>query len=493
MAGSSSFLNLTLKELNKAYRSKTVTVAQVLTEVLSHQRKLSDLNAFVSLTSAPRLKEKCEQSQKRHWAGCPLSPLDGVPVAVKDNLCTDWAATSCASRLLQHYTPPYTATVVQRLEDLGAIVIGKTNMDEFGMGSSSSSGAAGPVRNVLRSGVPYSLGDLPSGPMGGGRQLSPGGSSGGSAVAVAAGLVWCALGTDTGGSTRQPAAACGVVGLRPSSGALSRHGLAAHCNTTDTVALLARCCHAAAAAATLLYQRDGGRDSTSTAAPNRAPSTPLSGLVLGLPVEYNTPNTSPEVVRCWQDAAALLETLGATTTPTSLPHTPLAPACYTVLNTCDVASNFSRFSGSFWGGKVEAGGSMEAQYRSTRTDLLGEEVKLRILAGNHFLQTEDYPKAAAVRRLIRDDFTEAFRTCSLLLTPTLPRPPTPAAEDGHALDVHTLPASLAALPALSLPAAYTREGLPLSLQLIGPPGSDFLLLRVGEALEEALALPRPLF
>ena len=437
------------------------------------------LNAFVHLRPQAARAE-AREADARLRSGRQRSPLDGIPVAIKDNMVLAGEPTTCASRILAGYVSPFTATAVERLRAAGAVVIGSTNMDEFAMGSSTEHSTRGPARN-------------PWDPA-----RTPGGSSGGSAAAVCAGIVPAALGSDTGGSIRQPAAMCGVVGIKPTYGRVSRWGLVAFASSLDQIGVLARSSADAAIVLDAISGHDP-RDSTSIPEPPPALAAALSGevsgLVIGLPREYyDAEGVDPEVLARVREAVAMLERAGAKTREVSLPHTPFAIATYYLIATAEASSNLARFDGVRYGHRAANARDLDEMYRATRSQGFGAEVKRRILLGTYVLSAGYYDayyrKAQQVRTLLRRDFEAAFRACDVIATPTAPEPAFPiGARTSDPLrmylsDVYTVSASLAGLPGISLPCGLAG-GLPAGLQLLAPPLEEALLLRVADAYERA--------
>ncbi len=406
--------------------------------------------------------------------------LAGVPVAVKDLFCTQGIPSQSASKLLEGYLPPHTATAVERLLAVGATMHAKTNQDEFAMGSSNENSAFGPVKN------PWNYGRI------------PGGSSGGSAAAVAAGLAPCALGTDTGGSIRQPAAMCGLVGLKPTYGSISRYGMIAFASSLDQAGPITR---NVADAALLLRHMEGAdeRDTTSIGL-REVIETPtrerLDGLVIGVPEELTGDGIEPGVREAFQAALAQAEALGARLEPVHLPHAPAALSAYYVLAPAEASSNLSRFDGVRYGNRVNAeDDSLVGLYTRTRHDGFGAEVKRRIMLGTYALSAGFYDayygQAQRVRTKITEDFAQAFAGVDVIATPTSPSVAWELgakSDDPMAMylsDFCTVPMSLAGIPAISLPCGLS-EGLPVGLQLAGPAFSENLLLGAAHALEGAL-------
>jgi aspartyl-tRNA(Asn)/glutamyl-tRNA(Gln) amidotransferase subunit A len=426
-----------------------------------------------------RALERARQVDAALSAGRPAPPLAGVPVAVKDILDIEGVPTTCASRVLDGYRPPFTATAVERLEAAGAVVLGKTNMDEFAMGSSTENSAYHPTRN------PWDTTRV------------PGGSSGGSAAAVAAGLACLALGTDTGGSVRQPAALCGVVGLKPTYGRVSRYGVVAFASSLDQVGPFARTVEDVALIASVIAGHDP-LDATSAALPapdfREALRGGAAGLRVGVPWGFLAEGVAPEVTASFRQALADLETAGARTLEVALPHVPHAIATYYIVATAEASSNLARYDGVRYGFRAEGARDLRSLYGETRDRGLGREVKRRIMLGTFVLSSGYYDayylRAQKVRTLIRRDFETAFEACDVVALPTTP---TPAFRFGektadplqmYLADVFTVPANLAGLPGLSLPCGLAG-GLPVGFQLLGRPFDEATLLRAGHAYQQA--------
>jgi aspartyl-tRNA(Asn)/glutamyl-tRNA(Gln) amidotransferase subunit A len=439
-----------------------------------------ELGAFLVL-DATGARAAAAEIDRRRAAGAPLPPLAGVPVTLKDNLVTAGVATTAGSKILAGWIPPYDATVVERLRAAGAIILGKVNCDEFGMGSSTERSAFKLTRN------PWDPARV------------PGGSSGGSAAAVAAGMCTGSLGTDTGGSIRQPAAFCGVVGIKPTYGRVSRHGVIAFASSLDQVGPLARSVADAAAILQVIAGHDP-RDGTSIDAPVPDYAAQLAagvaGLRIGLPREYFELELEPGVREALERTVAALRDRGAAVTPVSLPHTELALPAYYLIAPAEASSNLSRYDGIRYGARADAPDLLE-QYRRTRGAGFGPEVKRRIMLGTYALRSGYYDayyrKAQQVRALIKRDFDAAFAQVDVLLTPTTP---TAAFRFGakatplemYLGDVFTLSCNLAGLPGMSVPCGLTAEGLPVGAQLLGKPLDEATLLRAGAAIEAAVGL-----
>ncbi|XP_017287219.1 glutamyl-tRNA(Gln) amidotransferase subunit A, mitochondrial [Kryptolebias marmoratus] len=494
-------LSLTLKEVSQAFREGRISPTELCKKCLNRIQRTQHLNAFITVTQELSLKQ-AQQSEIRLSQGVPKGPLDGIPFAVKDNFCTENVKTTCASRMLKDYTPPYNATVVQKLLDQGAVLMGKTNMDEFAMGAGSVDGTFGPVRNPWSYAAPYRA---QTGASSDSDWVVSGGSSGGSAVAVASLTSYLALGSDTGGSTRNPGALCGVVALKPSYGLLSRHGLIPLVNSMDVPGIITRSVSDGATVLGVLQGLDI-RDSTTVPAPSSLTDLPedfdIRNICVGIPKEYHAPGLSEETVVQWSRVADLFERAGARVEQVSLPHTQYSIVCYHVLCNTEVASNMARFDGLEYGHRSTMDSSTEVMYASTRHEGFNDVVRSRILSGNYFLLKQNYDnyfvKAQKVRRLITDDFRRVFTSgVDVLLTPTTL---TDAAryldftqEDNRTRsaqeDVFTQPANMAGLPAVSLPVALSRRGLPIGLQLIGPALEDKKLLCVAQWVEQRVAFP----
>jgi aspartyl-tRNA(Asn)/glutamyl-tRNA(Gln) amidotransferase subunit A len=432
------------------------------------------LNAFLTIAKNEVLEQARAIDAKRA-RGEALGALAGVPIALKDALCTRGIRTTCASKMLEHWTPPYDATVVARLRAADALLPGKTNMDEFAMGSSNESSAFGPAKNPLD----------PS--------RTPGGSSGGSAVSVAAGMTPAALGSDTGGSIRQPAALTGCVGVKPTYGRVSRYGLVAFASSLDQIGPFASDVRGAARVLGVIAGRDT-HDMTSLPAPledyEGACGKSVKGLRIGVPDEYFGAGLDPEVEASVRAAIARLEADGCKVQKVHLAHTRHAVATYYVLATAEASSNLARYDGVRYGLRVP-GDSIRAMYGATRDAGFGAEVKRRIILGTFVLSAGYYDayylKAQRVRTLIRRDFDDAFEDVDAIVCPTSPTPAFRLGEktnDPLAMylsDVYTLPASLAGLPAASVPCAPTKAGLPVGFQIIAPALRETTMLSLAYA------------
>ncbi|MBL8661004.1 MAG: Asp-tRNA(Asn)/Glu-tRNA(Gln) amidotransferase subunit GatA [Rhodospirillales bacterium] len=440
-----------------------------------------DLNAYITVT-ADVARARAAAADDRRRQKETRGDLDGIPIAIKDLFCTEGVRTTAGSHILDGFVPPYESTVSAKLRDAGAVMLGKTNLDEFAMGSSNVTSHFGAVKN-------------PWGPRDG-KDLVPGGSSGGSAAAVAARLCLAATGTDTGGSIRQPASFCGIVGMKPTYGRCSRWGIVAFASSLDQAGPMTR---SVQDAAIMLQEMAGYDDRDSTSAPievgaleQAAVAGDIRGLKVGIPVEYRFDGMSGEIAALWQKGIEILRARGAEVVDVSLPHTRYALATYYIIAPAEASSNLARYDGVRFGLRVKAD-SLDEMYEMTRGEGFGAEVRRRILIGAYVLSAGYYDayylKAQKVRSLIAGDFTLAFDTVDALLAPTAPSDAFAIGEKMddpitmYLNDVFTVPTSLAGLPAISLPAGLSGRGLPLGLQIIGRPFDEATVLRIAGALE----------
>jgi aspartyl-tRNA(Asn)/glutamyl-tRNA(Gln) amidotransferase subunit A len=468
----------TLTQLAAGLRARRFSSVELVTEFLARiQKSQPALNAFISVTADAALE--AARSADRALAAGEGGALTGVPIAHKDLFCTRGVRTTCGSRMLDNFVAPYDATVVAKLRSAGAVMLGKTNMDEFAMGSSNETSYFGPVRN-------------PWNP-----QLVPGGSSGGSAAAVAARLVPGATATDTGGSIRQPAALCGITGMKPTYGRVSRYGMVAFASSLDQGGTLT----ASAADSALMLREMAGfdaNDSTSVDTPVpdyvAALEQPLAGLKIGLLREFFDKGLEADNEQRIRDALKVFESLGARLTEVSLPHLPLSVPVYYVVAPAECSSNLARYDGVRFGHRCENPRDLNDMYRRSRGEGFGAEVKRRIMTGTYVLSAGYYDayylKAQRVRALINADFIEAFRQVDVLMGPTTP---TPAFAIGaktsdpitmYLNDIYTIGANLAGLPAISVPCGFVRE-LPVGLQIVGPHFSEARVLNAAHAFQGA--------
>ena len=440
------------------------------------------LNAFI--TETPDItREQAKASDARRAKGETSGPMDGIPIAIKDLFCTEGVLTSAGSHILDGFKPTYESTVTTNLRNAGAVMLGKTNLDEFAMGSANITSYYGNVIN------PWKASD--------GKDRVPGGSSGGSAAAVAAHLCLGATGTDTGGSIRQPGSYCGVVGLKPTYGRCSRWGIVAFASSLDQAGPMARTVRDAAI---MLGAMAGHDPKDSTSAPIDVPdfaaalSGDIRGLKIGIPKEYRVEGMPAEIEALWQQGVDWLKDAGAEPVEISLPHTKYALATYYIIAPAEASSNLARYDGVRYGLRVP-GDSLDEMYENTRAAGFGAEVRRRILIGTYVLSAGYYDayylKAQKVRALIARDFRKAFETVDAVLAPTTPSAAFAIGENTddpiamYLNDVFTVPCSLAGLPGLSVPAGLSSESLPLGLQIIGRPFDEETVLRIGDVLESA--------
>jgi aspartyl-tRNA(Asn)/glutamyl-tRNA(Gln) amidotransferase subunit A len=467
----------TLVELARALDAGEFSSRELTQHLLGRIDRLDgELNSFITVTFDQALAAADEADAVR--AKGNAGPLTGLPLALKDIFCTRGVKTSCGSKMLDSFVSPYDATVVEKLRAAGTVSLGKTNMDEFAMGSSNENSHYGPVHN------PWDL------------TAVPGGSSGGSAAAVAAGLVPAAMGTDTGGSIRQPAAFCGITGLKPTYGRVSRYGMIAYASSLDQAGPMARSAEDCALLLGAIAGHDL-RDSTCVArgVPNYSEelAAPLNGLKIGLPSEYFGDGLDPAVAKATHEAIAVFESLGASVREVSLPHTHYAIPAYYVIAPAEASSNLSRFDGVRFGHRCDNPIDLIDLYKRSRAEGFGDEVKRRILIGTHTLSEgffdAYYKKAQQVRRLIRQDFLDAFEEVDVLMGPASP---TPAFDLGankdpvsmYLQDIYTIAVNLAGIPGISVPAGFAR-GRPVGLQILGSHFTEARLLNVAHQFQQA--------
>ena len=467
---------MTIRRIRDAVRSGARSAAEICRETLDSIAALNpQLNAFNTVIGdrAMARAEAIDRDPDR-WRDAPLA---GVPIAVKDNLCTRGIRTTASSRILEHYVPPYDATVVSRLEQAGAVMVGKTNCDEFAMGSSNETSAFGPVHN------PWALDRI------------PGGTSGGSAAAVAARLTPMALGSDTGGSIRQPASLCGVVGLKPTYGRVSRYGLIAHASSLDQIGPLTCTVHDAALTLNVLAGADAA-DATSAAEPvpdyTAALTGDIRGARIGVPRALLDQGIDAEVSRAMDAALEVLKARGATIVDVDLPHARYATPVYYLVSTAEASSNLARYDGVRYGFRAKDE-SLRGMYAKTRAQGFGPEVKRRIMLGTYVLSAGYYDayylKAQQVRTLILRDYDRAFAGVDVVAMPTSPMAAVRIGErisdpvQMYLMDVFTVSANLSGLPAISVPCGFTESKLPIGLQLTGRRFEEATLLRVADAYE----------
>ena len=473
-----SLSSLTLHEASSKLRRREISSVELTEAVFQRISAIDDkVQAYLTLARESAL-EQAKQADTRLSAETQPSPLLGMPLAIKDNFLTRGVRTTCASKILGDFMPPYDATTIAKLRSVGAVIVGKTNLDEFAMGSSAENSAFFPTRN------PWNF------------ERIPGGSSGGSAAAVAADECIAALGTDTGGSIRQPAACCGIVGLKPTYGRVSRYGIIAFASSMDQVGPMTKDVRDGA----LLLQALAGHDPADSTSSNRsvpdysaALTGEVRGLRLGVPKEYYVSGMQPQVEKSVRVAIRQLEKHGAKIEEISLPHTEYAVAVYYIVATAEASSNLARYDGMRFGRRADAK-DLTQTYMISRDEGFGTEVKRRIMLGTYVLSHGYYDayylKAQRVRTLIKKDFEEAFKHCDVIVTPTAPTTAFKIGEKTqdplqmYLSDVYTISINLAGLPALSLPCGFDDDNMPIGLQLIGKHFDEATLLRTAHAYEE---------
>ena len=473
---------LTIHQASELLAGGEISSRELTESVFSRIDKAEGkISAYITITRDTALKESEEADRmlKTGVMGQGSSSILGVPLAIKDNICTDGIRTTCSSNILGNFVPPYESTVTRRLKDAGYILLGKTNMDEFAMGSSTENSVLGPTRN------PWNLDRI------------PGGSSGGSAAAVASDECIAALGSDTGGSIRQPAACCGVVGLKPTYGRVSRYGLVAFASSLDQIGPITKDVEDSA----ILMNIIGGHDpldstSADIALPDfrKALNRDIRGLRIGIPDEYFLEGMDKEVEKSIRDAIKVIEGLGAETIKISLPHTGYAIATYYILATSEASSNLARYDGVKYGFRIEKSGDLLDMYMKTRSRGFGVEVKRRIMLGTYALSSGYYEayyrKAQQVRTLIKRDFDEAFKKIDAIITPTSPTAAFRIGEKAgdplqmYLSDIFTISVNLAGVPAISIPCGFTSDNLPIGLQLIGKHFDEETILRIAHVYEQ---------
>ena len=469
----------TIAGIHAALQAKKISAREIASGFYAEiDRRNPELNAYLTL-SHERAYSQADRVDAAVARGEKLPSLAGVPIAIKDVISTSGIRTTCGSKILESYIPPYDATAVTRLENAGAVILGKTNCDEFAMGSSNENSAYGPVRN------PVALDRV------------PGGSSGGSAAAVAAGLAVVALGTDTGGSIRQPAACCGIPGLMPTYGRVSRYGLIAFASSLDRIGPFAGNIADTAAVVAVIAGHDEN-DSTSAAASvppyDVEIERPIRGLRIGVPEEYFGEGIDSEVKEKVLAAIALMEKLGCRRIPLKMPHTEYAIATYYIIATAEASSNLARYDGVRFGLRVP-GATLLEMYRKTRERGFGSEVKRRIMLGTYVLSSGYYDayylRAQKVRSLLARDFSDAFQKVDAILAPTSPTPAFKLGEKTsdplqmYLADIYTVTGSLAGIPGISIPCGRTKAQLPVGLQILGPHFSESRILQLARAFEKA--------
>lgn len=469
-----------IEQLRTHIAQHETTARAVVESTLDAAEKLNDtLNAFLQIDRVGALQRAAQIDVANGSSETPL-PLGGVPIAIKDNICVRGLQASCGSRILGAYHPPYNATAIERLNAAGAIIIGKTNCDEFAMGSSNENSAFGPVRN------PWDTSRV------------PGGSSGGSAVAVAAGLVPVALGSETGGSVRQPAALCGIAGLKPTYGRISRYGLVAFASSLDQIGVFGRKAADIATVLGVIAGRDP-RDATTADVPVPDYTMEIKGDIkgarIGVPRALFGEGLDQEVRAAVEGAIEAYRELGAEIVDIELPHAKYCIAVYYIIATAEASSNLARYDGVRYGFRAEETDELREMYRRTRDEGFGAEVKRRIMLGTYVLSSGYYEayyrKAQQVRTLIKEDFRRAFNQCEAIITPTAPTPAFLLGEKTddplkmYLSDIYTCTANLVGIPGLSVPCGLSSQQMPIGFQLVGRHWSEATLLRLAHAYEQA--------
>ena len=470
--------NLTIHELHTRLSTGEVTSQEVTESVLKRIESVDEqVNAYITVTQPLAMAQAKKADEVISRGQC--TPLTGIPLAIKDILCMKGVTTTCGSKILENFVPPYDATVIKRLREKDAVFIGRTNMDEFAMGSSTETSYFGPTRN------PWDASRI------------PGGSSGGSAAAVAADECIAALGTDTGGSIRQPAACCGLVGLKPTYGRVSRFGLIAFASSLDQAGPMTKDVHDTALLMNVICGYDP-LDSTSVKVEvpdyTAVLGKDVAGMSIGIPKEYFMEGLDGEVAKAVSEAIKVLEGLQMEVKEVSLPHTDYAVAAYYLIAPVEASSNLARYDGVKYGYRTRKDTGLLDMYTSSRSEGFGTEVKRRIMLGTYALSAgyydAYYKKASQVRTLIRNDFETVFKECDVIVTPTYP---TSAFKIGEKVndplnmylsDIFTIPANLAGIPAISLPCGFTGEGLPIGLQLLSNSFQEEKLIQVAAAYEQ---------
>jgi aspartyl-tRNA(Asn)/glutamyl-tRNA(Gln) amidotransferase subunit A len=468
---------LTIRELKERLKKREISAKELTLEFFKRIEQVDkDIRSFITITKDDALKQ-AEDADKKITAGEDLLLL-GIPLAIKDLICTRGVRTTCGSKILSSYIPPYDASVIKKLRESGAILLGKLNMDEFAMGSSTETSHFGVTRN------PWNL------------EAIPGGSSGGSAAAVAADECAGSLGSDTGGSIRQPAAMCGIAGLKPTYGRVSRFGLVAFASSLDQIGTMTKDVADTALLMNVISGRDP-LDSTSADVPvpdfTKSLQNNIKGLKVGIPKEYFVEGMDGEVEKSVRDAVELFKNLGAEIKEISLPHTDYAVSAYYVIAPAEASSNLARYDGVKYGYRTNNSKNLLGMYKKTREEGFGQEVKRRIMLGTYALSSGYYDayylKAQKVRTLIKRDFDEAFKICDVLVTPTAP---TPAFKIGEKFDnpiqmylsdIFTISINLAGVPAMSIPCGFSK-GLPIGLQIIGKHFDEETIIRAAYTFEQ---------
>ena len=471
--------NLSLKEIATKIKEKQVTIKEVLDSVYSRIDAVeSDLCAYVTLTKELAYK-RGEELQKRLDAGEDIGVLGGVPIAIKDNICTNGIKTTCSSRMLENFVPVYNATVIEKLEKQGAIILGKTNMDEFAMGSSTESSYIKKTKN------PWNT------------EYVPGGSSGGSAVAVASDMAYAALGSDTGGSIRQPASYCSIVGLKPTYGLVSRYGLIAYASSLDQIGPFGKTVEDTAIMLNVIVGHDK-KDTTSANMQEKdytkALVNNIKGMKIGIPDTFVKDGINKDVKETFEKGIKTLEELGAEIVHLNLDYLKYSLATYYIIADAEASSNLGRYDGIRYGHRAEEFDDLIDLYKKSRSEGFGKEVKGRIMLGTYVLSSgyydAYYKRAQCVRTLIIEDFKKAYKECDAIVIPTAPHPAFKFGEkstnplDMYLEDIYTVPVNVAGLPGISIPAGFNKEGLPIGIQFISNYFEEEKLIQIAYTFEQ---------
>ncbi|MDD3304157.1 MAG: Asp-tRNA(Asn)/Glu-tRNA(Gln) amidotransferase subunit GatA [Clostridia bacterium] len=471
--------HLTVSSLAKKIKEKEITIKEVLDNLYTRIEAVEQkVDAYITLTKEYAY-ERAKILQERLDAGEDIGIMGGVPIAIKDNICTNGIKTTCASKMLENFVPFYNATVIEKLENAGAIIIGKANMDEFAMGSSTENSAIKKTKN------PWD------------NERVPGGSSGGSAAAVSSEIAYCALGTDTGGSIRQPASFCSVVGLKPTYGLVSRYGVVAYASSLDQVGPITKSVEDAA----LLLNVIAGNDKKDSTSANLEKKDYLQSLIndiqgkkLGVPKKFIETGLNADVKKAYEDALQTLEDLGAEIVDISLDYAKYSLPTYYIIATAEASSNLGRYDGIRYGHRAKNFDSLEELYVKSRTEGFGDEVKRRIMLGTYVLSAgyydAYYKRGQQVRTLIIEDFKKAFETCDAIVIPTTPNTSFKFGEktsnpiEMYLEDIFTVPVNIAGLPAISVPGGFDTKGMPIGMQFISKAFDEETLLQIAYTFEQ---------
>lgn len=471
--------SLTVSEIARKIKEKEITIKEVLDSVYNRIENVEGkVSAYVTLTKE-QAYNRATKLQERLDNGEDIGIMGGVPIAIKDNICTNGIKTTCSSKMLENFVPFYDATVIEKLENAGAIIIGKTNMDEFAMGSSTENSAIKKTKN------PWDL------------ERVPGGSSGGSAAAVACDIAPCALGTDTGGSIRQPASFCNVVGLKPTYGLVSRYGVVAYASSLDQVGPLTKSVEDAAILLNVIAGKDE-KDTTSADIPKKdyikSIKDDIKGKKIGVPTEFISDGINPDVKKAYEENLNTLKELGAEIIEIKLDYAKYSLPTYYIIATAEASSNLGRYDGIRYGHRAKDFSSLDELYVKSRTEGFGDEVKRRIMLGTYVLSSgyydAYYKRGQKVRTLIIDDFKKAFEKCDVIAIPTTPNTSFKFGEktsnplEMYLEDIYTVPVNIAGLPGISVPGGFDKNGMPIGMQFISKAFDEENLLQVAYTFEK---------